>query len=68
MNDTVIASIRKMEHDIRCCVELDWEVNLAGNGTNPGEASNCLNAVLSILGLERIYPTEDQVSEYERSY
>ena len=48
----------KREKLIELCVEiyahleLDWEVTLAGNGTNPSEASNVADEILGILGVD----------------
>lgn len=38
--------------DIYAHVELDMELTLEGNGTNPLEASHVADAILSIFGIE----------------
>jgi len=36
--------------EIYAFMELDWEITLAGNGTNSSEASNVADEILNIIG------------------
>jgi hypothetical protein len=44
--------------DIYAHLELDWEIDLAGNGTNPSEASNVADVLKEIFEFN-----EDEFSE-----
>ena len=39
--------------DIYAHCELDYEINLGGNGTNPYEAANVASEIMDILGMRK---------------
>jgi hypothetical protein len=52
--------------EIYACNELDYEVTLAGNGTNASEASNVADEILNILNIKKNDIQEDIGKEVDR--
>ncbi|EKD53265.1 MAG: hypothetical protein ACD_61C00089G0006 [uncultured bacterium] len=52
MDDEMREKLIALCVDIYAHDQLDWEITLAGNGTNAFEASRVANKILEILGIE----------------
>lgn len=63
---TKIDQLTELFKTVKIHAELDWEVNMAGNGTCPSAATNVLEEVFSILEIEPPEePTEEEIAEVE---
>lgn len=69
MDFDVVEVIQGFYHDANICAHLDWEMTLAGNGTNPGEAKNAYRALL--IELDAAIPpppTATEIRDYIVQY
>ncbi len=56
----VKSTLEALYKDINIHSDLDWEVTIAGNGTNASEAINVMDGIFNALGLPKPQYTSEE--------